>query len=381
MMQLGRYQPPSRQTVIYGQPVAQALPQVLSEHWVTQAVLVTNTSLTQPGGFSEQIQQVLADRFRNIVKGIRENTPREDVVRIAAALRSKGMEAVVALGGGSVVEAAKAARICVTNNVRDAADLDRLLTATTAAPPRPYLISIPTTLSAAEYTPDACVTDERTGVKHVFHHPDLAPDVVILDPAMTLLTPQRLWLSTGVRAINHAVETWCAMQPTPYSDATSLYAARTLFRTLPQSKTAPDDLEIRLACQIGSWMSIQGVTIGVSQGASHGIGQALSSIMGMAPGITSCVMLPHVLRFNAPVNGERQKALSEAAGRAGRPLSDVVEEIVAELGLPSRLRDAGVAEEMLPTIAEAALKNPRIKANPRPVEGERDMLAILEAAW
>ncbi|MEI5681981.1 iron-containing alcohol dehydrogenase [Mesorhizobium sp. CCNWLW179-1] len=381
MITPGRFQPPSRQMVVYGEPVAQALPRVAKEFWVTQTVIVTNTSLTGEGSLTARVSGILGDTLKNTVTGIRANSPRQDVVRIATALRSRGVEAVVAIGGGSVVEAVKAARICLTNNVRNAADLDRLKTATTAASPRPYLISIPTTLSGAEYTQYAGITDERTGVKDAFHHQDLAPDAVILDPEMTLVTPRQLWLSTGLRAIDHAIETWCAKKPTPYSDATSLYAARVLARWLPVSSKEPENLEARLACQVAAWMSIQGATVGVSHGASHGIGHALSAVTGMTHGITSCIMLPHVLRYNLPVSRERQDILAMTMGRPGEQLADIVSGIVADLGLPGRLRDAGVERDQIPAIAKAALANPRIKANIRAIESEREMTGIIEAAF
>ena len=379
-MLTGRFQPPSRQAVFYGKPAAEALREAMKEFWVTTAVLVTNTSLSRPGGLADEIVAAMGDACTNVVSGVRANSPREDVIRIAEALRSKGVEAVVALGGGSVVEAVKAARISVTNNVRDAADMDRLKRTTTAATPRPYLISLPTTLSAAEFTQFAGITDERSGVKDAFHHPDLAPDAVILDPEVTLATPADLWLSTGMRAIDHAVETWCAKSPTPFSDATALYAARKLARALPRTKSDPEDREARLDCQIGAWMSIQGATVGVSHGASHGIGHGLSAVTGMTHGVTSCIMLPHVLRYNAAVDAQRQAVLAEAMGGGGRLLADFVSDLVRDLGMPTRLRDAGVREEQLATVADAAMRNPRVATNIRPFD-ENGMMQVLGAAY
>ncbi|MCV0394896.1 MAG: iron-containing alcohol dehydrogenase [Rhizobiaceae bacterium] len=380
-MQAGRFQPPSRQIVLYGEPVAEALSRVLKEFWAVQAVLVTNSSLAVASGPAERLAGAMGESCVARVDGVRANSPRSDVIRIADALRSRGIEAVVALGGGSVVEAVKTARICLTNNIGTPDELDRLKRTTTAASPRPYLISVPTTLSAAEYTQFAGITDERTGAKDAFHHPDLAPDAVILDPKMTLDTPERLWLSTGLRALDHAVETWCAGAPAPYGDATALYATRLLARALPATKHAPDDLGARLDCQLGAWMSIQGATVGVSHGASHGIGHGLSAVTGMTHSVTSCIMLPHVLRYNAAVDADRQAVLAEAMSAAGRPLADVVADLVASLGLPARLRDEGVAREQLQAVGEAALANPRVRANVRPIPDRDAMQGILEAAW
>jgi alcohol dehydrogenase class IV len=188
-------------------------------------------------------------------------------------------------------------------------------------------------------------------------------------------------LSTGLRALDHAIETWCAKDPTPYSDATSLYAARVLARWLPVTKKEPENLEARLACQVASWMSIQGGTIGVPHGASHGIGHALNAVAGLTPGVTSSIILPHVLRYNLPASQERQEVLAAAMGRPGGNLADIVAGMVADLGLPARLRDAGVTSEQIPAIAKAALANPRIKANIRSIADEREITGILETAF
>ena len=381
-MYMGRFQPPSRQIVIYGTPVAEALPRILKEFWVGQAVLATNTSLSAPGALGSQVSGILGESCFDVVTGIRANAPREDVLRITAGLRNKGIEALVSVGGGSVVEAAKAARICLTNNVGSVEDFARLRQATTAASPRPYLFSIPTTLSAAEYTQFAGITDLATGTKDAYHHPDLAPDVVILDPEATLQTPPDLWLSTGLRAIDHAVETWCASDgSSPYADSTSLQALRLLAQGLPASHADPADLGARLDCLTGAWMSIQGATVGVPHGASHGIGHALSAITGMTHGVTSCIMLPHVLRYNAVTNAARQAALAEAMGQSGRPLADAVADLVGCIGQPQRLRDEGVRRDQLDRIAELALDNPRVRANPRPFADKAAMLSVLEAAF
>ena len=146
----------------------------------------------------------------------------------------------------------------------------------------------------------------------------MMPRSVILDPAATVHTPEWLFLSTGIRAVDHAVEDICSINPQPLSDGTSLHALRLLSRGLRAVKADPGNLEARLDCQLGSWMSIMGSQNGVTKGASHGIGHVLGGTAGVPHGYTSCVMLPPVLRFNA---GRQRRApgLGErGAGPAGR---------------------------------------------------------------
>ena len=185
-------------------------------------------------------------------------------------------------------------------------------------------------------------------MKESYAHPLMMPQAVILDPAATTVhTPEWLFLSTGIRAVDHAVEDICSINPTPFSDGASLHALRLLARGLPAVKADPDDLEARLDCQLGAWMSIMGSQNGVPKGASHGIGHVLGGTADVPHGYTSCVMLPHVLRFNEPVNAARQAWVSEALGRPGRVPRDAVAALIAGLGLPRDVarcrREAGAA--------------------------------------
>jgi maleylacetate reductase len=381
MIAPGRFQPPSRQAVIYGEEIATALPRLMKEFWASRAVIATNASLSGADGLATKVARSLGEGFVEVVSGIRAGSPREDVMRVAGVLRGTGIEVVIAIGGGSVVDVVKTARICLTNNVRDAADMDRLRTVTTAASPRPYLIAIPTTLSGAEFTQFASVADERAGLQDTFHHPDLAPDAVILDSNATIATPETLWASGGARALVHAIETWCARSPSPYSDATALYGFRELARWLPESTPRHGGLDARLACQVASWMAIQGAAVGVSQGASAGIADALSAVAGVDHGEASAILLPHVLRYNLAASRERQEALTRAVGRPLEPLADIVAEIVAGLRLPAAMRDVGVVRSRLPAIARAAWADRRVRTNIREIEDEVALLKILEAAF
>jgi maleylacetate reductase len=119
----------------------------------------------------------------------------------------------------------------------------------------------------------------------------------------------------------------------------------------------------------------------VPTGASHGIGYVLGSTFGVAHGHTSCVMLPAVLAWNSAVNGERQKALSEAMGAPDRSASELIRELIAGLDQPTTLRAVGIEREDLPEVARRALSYHPVKVNPRPIRSEADVMEILDLAW
>ena len=383
----GQHRPPPRQTVIYGKPIREALDEALTPLAVTKVALVSSDSLMASGGLASQVLQALGPRYVATIAGPAAHAPRADVIRIAASLRANGADTVVVLGGGSACDAVKAALLCISNNVTEAADMDRLRMGTGMGMGNPVqapnlgFVMIPTTLSAAEFSPFAGVNDERVPRKEGYTHEHLVPSHVVLDATMTRATPNQLWFSTAIRAIDHAVEAWCSNNSTPYSDAMSLHALRLLGPALQRLAKSSDDLDARLQCQIGAWLSIQGFVAGVAFGASHGIGHALGGTAGMPHGETSCVMLPHVLRFNASVNAARQASLSEAMGRPGVAASDVVGELVAALGMPTRLRDAGVSHDILPKVADEAIHDMFVKTNPRTIDSADQILELLEQAW
>ncbi len=142
-------------------------------------------------------------------------------------------------------------------------------------------------------------------------------------------TPEWLFLSTGIRAVDHAVEDICSVNGQPIAEGASYHALRLLGRGLPAVKAEPANLEARLDCQIGAWMSMVGSQTGVSKGASHGIGHVLGGTADVPHGYTSCVMLPHVLRFNHPVNADKQARVSEALGRPDEPAAEVVAGLIS----------------------------------------------------
>jgi maleylacetate reductase len=381
---------PPMERVSYGIPVAEALAQELERTGAHAVYVLASGTLARETDVVATVQSVLGNRLAGVCAQIGAHTPRPDVVVAANAARAAGADALLTVGGGSVTDAAKMVALCLGNDITAPDQLDRLRARTSpdgrterpvTQPPSLRSIAIPTTLSAGEFTAMAGCTDPVAQAKQSFAHPLMMPLAVILDPAVTVHTPEWLFLSTGIRAVDHAVEDICAINSQPFSDGTSLHALRLLARGLPAAKADPADLAARLDCQLGAWLSITGSQNGVSKGASHGIGHVLGGTAHVPHGYTSCIMLPHVLRFNATVNAERQAWVSDALGRSGEPAGDVVAALIAGLGLPGRLRDVGVAADMLDRIAAESMHDRWIHTNPRKIDGPAVVRTLLDAAW
>jgi maleylacetate reductase len=215
----------------------------------------------------------------------------------------------------------------------------------------------------------------------MYAHPLAVPKAVILDPAATLETPMDLLLSTGMRAVDHAVEGWCSVKSAPLADAANREAMRLLAESLAAMKRNPQDMDARALAQHGMWLSRIATMAGIPYGASHGIGYLLGGGRGVPHGITSCLTLPAVMEWNEAANAARQADVSAAFGKAGEPAGIALRRFVTGLGQPTRLREVGIAREELPAIAASWDGTGPIATNPRPVRGKDDLLEILERAW
>jgi maleylacetate reductase len=389
-MLTGAYRFPPMESVIYGRPFAEALKELVEESGAHSVFLLASGTLNRETDTVGQVRRALGNRLASVFAKIGAHTPRSDVVEAANAARAAGADLLVTLGGGSVTDAAKMVAFCLANGVTDPAELDNYRAVVAADgksvrppanPPTIRTIAIPTTLSAGEYTASAGCTDTVRNVKESYGHPLMMPKSVVLDPRASIHTPEWLFLSTGIRAVDHAVEDICSPECQPISEGASYHALKLLGRGLSGVKADPLDLDARLDCQLGAWMSMVGSQTGVPKGASHGIGHVLGGTAHVPHGYTSCVMLPHVLRFNHTVNAGRQALVSEAMGRPGEPAGDVVAGLIAGLGLPSRLRDVGVKPEQLDRIAQLSMHDRWIHTNPRKIDGPAVIRELLDAAW
>jgi maleylacetate reductase len=376
--------------VIYGLPLTEALADEVNRLEARAVYVMASGTLNRETDVIDTVRGILGNRLAGVCAKIGSHTPRIDVVAAANEARAAKADLILTVGGGSVTDAAKMVGLCLGNDVTAPEQLDRFRAVITAdgkterppiQAPAVRSVDVPTTLSAGEFTPFAGCTDTVRHVKESFGHALMMPQAVILDPAVTVHTPEWLFLSTGIRAVDHAVETLCSIAPTPFSDGMSLQALRLLSSGLAAVKANPDDLEARLNCQMGAWMSIMGSHNAVPMGASHGIGHVLGGTANVPHGYTSCVMLPHVLRFNEPVNAERQARVSEALGWRDRPAGDAVAALIAGLGLPGTLRAAGVKLEQLDSIAVGSMHDRWVHTNPRKIDGPAAVRALLDAAW
>jgi len=375
--------------VVFGLPAAEAAAEEAARIGAGRVFIVASKTLSRKTAVVREIAGTLGARYAGLFDECVAHTPWPSVVAAVDAVRAAKPDLILTIGGGTPIDTVKILQICLAHGVTRPEELDALHAALRPdgsrfipeiRPSPVRQVVVPTTLSGAEFSNLGGGTDPRTRLKHSFTGADIGARSVILDPAVTLHTPGWLWLSTGVRGIDHAVEALCSVDAHPYCDGLALHALRLFAEGLPRTKSDPADLASRLLCQQASWLAASTIAR-VNYGASHGIGHAPGAAADVPHGHTSCVMLPHVLRFNEPATREKQRRIAEALGRPEAAAADAIADLIAALGHPVTLRAVGVKREQLAAIAEASMKNLWVRTNPRPLRSSADVMKLLEAAW
>lgn len=377
-----------QERVIHGRPAPQVIVEEAKKLGKSRVFLTTSGSLAGDGALPRRIADALGDACAGIYSGITAHTPRQCVIDGAAAARAANADLLVAIGGGSVVDATKAMLLCLWHGLTETSQMDPYRGGRQGDPSqwpadaahRIRMLAVPTMFSAAEFTWYAGVTEPSRLVKESFANPLFVPQSVVLDPSATMATPLPLLQATGMKAVDHAVERLCALEAPPLADAASTTALKLLHASLPLLGTPKDNLKLRMDCQFGMWLSIFGGTSGVPVGASHAIGHVIGGY-GVPHGHTTGVLLPSVLRWNLDTNPDRQAAAAATIGAAGDGLADAVLSFAKSLGLPTSLREVGIRRDQLDDIAEKSLSDPPMKTNPKSVSSSAQIMEILELAW
>jgi maleylacetate reductase len=380
---------PAIERIVYGRPAAQALAAEAARLGANRIFLMVSGTLNRTTGEVAELCAALGNRCVGIYDRMPSHTPRDAVLDAAGAARTAGADLIVTFGGGSVTDGGKMVRLCLQHNIAEVDGFDALRTVTHAngtstipdiEGPAVRQVAIPTTLSGGEFNDQAGCTDHRNKAKQSFRHPLLVPCVTILDPVPGVHTPLWVWLASGLRGVDHAAEGLCSQFSNRMGDASFIEALGLLSQALPRVKRNPADLEARLDCQLAIWLSMAGRHGGAQMGASHAIGHVLGATCGVAHGHTSCIMLPHVLRYNRTANAERQRQVAAAMGHPDEDAADVIAALIAGLDLPRCLSDVGVRREQFALIADRVMHEHWIHKNPRSITASEQVLEILDAA-
>jgi alcohol dehydrogenase class IV len=315
----------------------------------------------------------------------------EDIERLRADVGRSGADALVAIGGGSVLDIAKALAAVLAEN-KPLPEIafrftppDHIAVVGVTKPALP-IIAVPTTAGSASETNSmgGVFRETATGREKVgIGSPRLSPAVAVLDPELTLSLSPHLTVTTGANSVAHAIEAIYSSSASPIPTAFALEALAIMRDSLPRCVSHPDDISARGLQQMASAMSgfaLGGAMVGLHHALCHG----LTGACGVSHGDAHAIMLPHALRHNADAVGPELVRVGVAMRLGGGDAGSVVEDLaawLADCGAPTRLRDVGIDHGALGLAAEIGWRNVCTAFNPKEIDGSPAFLGIYEQAW
>jgi alcohol dehydrogenase len=378
--------------VIFGPGTAASLGRELERRGLSRALIVTGKTLGK-SRLLDKVTGAAGSRVAGVFAGASQHVPSRTVGALVEEYRRANADCMVSFGGGSPIDTVKVAAKRILDGPgkgAGAATID-FEAADVAGGPDLIHIAMPTTLSAGEFTPIGGVTDESSSVKGGVTDPRLVPRTVIMDPELTVETPAWLWTATGMRAMDHAVEVIYSKRHQLMVDTLAARAISLLLEHLPASlnTAGAESLAHRGHCQLAAWFSIFGI-MSTRVGISHALGHQIGPMWNVPHGVTSCITLPHVMRFMADAAPERFGPIARGMGvkfderkpqAAALECAERMAKFIAQFDVAHRLRDAGVPREQIGSIAATVLEEvEHADTVGRPVTREH-LVQLLEAAY
>lgn len=355
-----------------------------------RAIIVTGGSSMKKGGFLQKVEDTLksVDIEVQLFEGVEPDPSIETVFKGAEAMRAFEPDVIVAIGGGSPLDAAKAMWVFYEypdktfDDIKDPFTMPKLRQKAT-------FVAIPSTSgTASEVTAFSVITDYSTHIKYPLADFEITPDIAVLDTDIPLTMPKKLTAHTGMDALTHAIEAYVATARSGFSDPLAMQAISDIFDSLIDSYNG--DVEARGKMHIAqclAGMSFSNALLGIAHSLAHKTG----AVFGIPHGCCNAILLPAVIQYNSRVCMERYAAIARAVGLPGNTdkqlvnsLVDAVKAMNRKLGIAQSYKENGVSEELFKAnadaIAENAVKDPCTGSNPRPIDVE-NMKKVLACAY
>jgi len=393
----GEFDPTVSSRIVFGNGKIDFLKEEVRKLGGKRVLVLSGKTVAEKTDSVRRVNDALGDMSAGVYSNLPQRAPLSSAVEAANLAVAQGVDTLVGVGGSTISDASRMIAVLMAEGITTEArlrqlgeDQDMMLSPNLEGKTLPLQVSIPTTLSAGEFNMGGGnVLDDQAGHKIRVRSPRLYADLIMLDAVMTKGTPDWLWLSTGVKALDHCIERLYTTGNQPAIDAPILAAAEMIFTHLPKSRESDNDPEARLQCLVAAWMSMMGAP-NFATGLSHAIGHIIGVHYSVGHGYTSCVTQPYVMEFNRSVSAAKQALLARSAGLDTRGLSDeaaaeatarAVDDFVLGLGMPHRLRELEIPEEDLPKIAELVLTDGGCRNNPIPITSAEQVMEVLRAAF
>jgi alcohol dehydrogenase len=371
-------------SVHFGEGQLQELPNIIKRYMGTKVQLVTDQGLVKAGVIERVAAQLNTAGFQvDVYDGVEPDPGIDTVDRVVEAFNEAESDLLLAVGGGSSIDAAKGARLIISQggNIRDYSGINAKPIREASNIP---VIAMPTTAgTGSEVTFFGVYSDWENNVKVTVTSPFLAPNAAVVDPSLTYSVPPHVTAASGIDVLAHAVEAYLSRASSPFSETLALRAIELVGANLRKAVFYGEDRMAR------NYMSEASLLAGIAfnhsfLGLTHAIAAAISGHAHVPHGIAIGLMLPAVMNYNLPVDADKFLRIGQAL--SGSPVYnpdetvELVQTLTRDIGIPQRLSDVGVTKDMLEGIARQTLESVQLRFNPRPAT-ERDVFEIVNAMF
>ncbi len=362
----------SNKYLLFGRGAVEYIPEAVAQRGLKRGFVVTDAFLLEHGVAAKVTNGLdRAGAPYSLFSDIVPNPTIENVRSCLAAFQQSGADYIVAVGGGSPIDTAKAVSVIAANpELSDVRSLEGRI-GTKNPPVRTF--AVPTTAGTATEVTDAVViTDTELRRKFISINPASVPNIAVVDPVMMESMPRELRAATGADALTHAIEALCSKNAWSCTDMYARTAIEAIFKYLPASLDGDGEARLHMAeAQYVAGMAFSNAGLGLCHAMSHPLG----AVCHVQHGAANAVLLPHVMRFNAGATGDKFKVICRAAdihglssmsaAEARERAIDSVAGLMRKLGLPGTLRELGVKLGDFRALAGEAMKDATITDNPR----------------
>ena len=376
--------------ILFGVDAVHTIADQVKSLWGNHVLIVTDRGVVDAGLLTPVARSLDEAGIRyDVCDEVMPNPLDEFVEETAARYRSDGHDLLIALGGGSVIDAAKGTQVRITHpgHIRDyfeSGEGDRKIIQN-----MPHMVAVPTTAgTGSEVTAGAVLTDTTDNMKKVVYSPYLCPALALVDPALTTGLPPTITSATGMDALTHCIEAYVSKSYGPIGKAIAIGGIELVGRSLMRACERGDDLDARTDMSMASVMGGLAFGSGCGLGAAHSLAHQLSTEIGLAHGLANAILLPHVMAFNAAEGAEVFGAVAHALGadtsgmshaEAAQTAVEQVRHLCERIGIPGTLHEVGITPDHIPRMAKQAMADVCHRRNPRRCT-EDDMAALYREA-
>lgn len=350
------------------------LPDACREAGMSRPLFVTDKALSKLPVAAETLALLAAAGLpASLFSDVRPNPTAADVEAGVAAFRAGGHDGVIAFGGGSGLDAAKAIAMMVGQDrpIWEFEDRDDWWTRVKVEGMAP-VVAVPTTSgTGSEVGRASVITDENDHTKKIIFHPRMMPKIVIADPALTLDLPAKITAAVGMDALSHNLEAYCSPFYHPIAQGVALEAISLVKQWLPVAVRDGRNLEARAHMMVASSMGATAFQKGL--GAMHSLSHPCGAVLNSHHGLTIAIVMPYVLAFNRPAIDAQMTALARYLALPSPSFRAALDWVLAlreEIGIPHRLDAVGVSRAIVPRLAKMAANDPSCGGNPRELNAQ-----------